>query len=390
MSQNKPKRVLHISNWHPNRENPFEAIWMHRHVQTLVEHCENEVWHIQVRPQKKWKYHKYTDDYNCKHRVLDIPFRQWAIVEILTTFLLCWHLTFSIKKKKFDVLNVHIAYPLLTYWKTIRFFVRIPVVISEHWSAYHFNFGLPKDTNKLNRIKKIFRHQIPLITVSKALATDIEAFANVAIKKQYVLPNVIDTDLFYYKNGPIPKTPVFFMLSGWAPPKQPIVVIHAFVKLLEQHPDALLKIAGFGLQLNDMKKEVERYGISNNVVFLGKLEASAIADLQQDCSAFIHCSDYETFSVVCAEAICCGTPVIASAVGGIVEFISPENGMLVAENRVELWTDTLTRFLEKEQAYDRNLIAQNAAKLLSISVVGEKYINILEEVQEITSNKALK
>ena len=29
------KSVLHITNWHPNRDNPYEAVWMQRHVESL-------------------------------------------------------------------------------------------------------------------------------------------------------------------------------------------------------------------------------------------------------------------------------------------------------------------------------------------------------------------
>jgi len=120
----KTKSVLHITNWHPNKENPFEAIWMQRHVQALATHCKNEVWHIQVKTGNKWRMHKYTDEYSCHHHIWEVPLKRWFFLELLTTFLLWRVLFFKIKRKNFDLINFHIAYPLLSYWGWFRSFIK--------------------------------------------------------------------------------------------------------------------------------------------------------------------------------------------------------------------------------------------------------------------------
>ena len=371
------KSVLHITNWHPNRDNPYEAIWMQRHVESLKKHCYNEVWHIQVRLEKKLKWHKYKDQYDCQHRILDLPFNKWFICEIFTFLILAWYLLFVIRKKNFDLINFHIAYPLLCYPKLVKFFAVKPIVITEHWSAYHFNFGLPKETTKLNRIKKIFRHNFPLITVSKALADDIAIFSGYRDKNTFIVPNVVDIQKIDQSNTGLSSKPDlnFFMLGGWTYPKKPIIIISAFADFLISNPNAKLNIGGKGPMLDDMQKAVKEHNIADHVNFLGQLNSKEIAIQLSLTDFFLHASDYETFSVVCAEALCYGVPVIASRVGGIKEYLDDKNGILVSDNVAELWLEALISI--KDKNFDPKMISEKAVERFGIEAVGSIYYNSL-------------
>ena len=368
-------KILHISFWHPNRENPYEAIWVKRHIEALGVFCEQEVWHIEVRPGRKYRYQKYSES-GCHHRILDIPFTQWILVEIISSFML-WKVLTSSKKKNFDLINIHIAYPLLSFWKYIKGTLKRPVVITEHWSAYHLNFGLPKETEKLDRIKNIFKNDFGLITVSEALLNDIRAFSGTAQIKAVVVPNIVDCNVFkpisHLNNDKIIR---FFMVSGWAYPKDPIMTIQAFAEVLKEHKNIILYIGGYGLLTETMKETVIKLGIAENVNFLGKMSPGEIAEQHCKSSAYLHCSGYETFSVVCAEALCSGVPVIASAVGGITEFIGPEDGILVQTHNEKAWLSAINDFINS-QHFDSNEIAARAAARFDSKIVGKKYFDTL-------------
>jgi len=63
----------------------------------------------------------------------------------------------------------------------------------------------------------------------------------------------------------------------------------------------------------------------------------------------------EDFGIVCAEALCVGTPVIALGRGGVCEIIQPGvTGETFRAPTVELVADGIRRFLEKEGNYDRS------------------------------------
>jgi len=96
--------------------------------------------------------------------------------------------------------------------------------------------------------------------------------------------------------------------------------------------------------------------------------------------AFIHCSQYETFSVVCAEALCCGTPVIASDVGGIKEYIHNRNGILVKENNCETYYFAINQFMQNHDFYDRKSISNEAVGRFSEDIVGNLYFQTLSDI----------
>lgn len=364
-------KILHIATWFPNQNNNNEALWIKRHIDSLNLFCENEVWHIRTVENSSLKYQKYKS-HDAQHRLIHLPTSKWIIIELITFLqLLYFGLFFQKKIKKADVINFHIAYPALSFWKILRLFYQKPVVITEHWSAYHFNFGVEKS---LSRIRNIFSYNIPVITVSNALRNDIEKFSGYNIEG-HIVPNVVDSEVFNYKDLE-QKNTRFFMVSQWVYPKDPFYVIYSFEKLLETDYGAKLVVGGYGKQEVEIRKVIEERNLSDSVSFIGSLSSEQIAEEMNKATAFIHISNYETFSVVCAEAVSCGCPVIASNVGGIKEFITTENGVLIDDKMTLL---NGMKFLS-DNKFDRETIANNASCIFSKESVGRLYFDTLKRI----------
>src|SRR5690606_487361 len=126
----------------------------------------------------------------------------------------------------------------------------------------------------------------------------------------------------------------------------------------------------------EIQRRIIDYSLQDHVSLLGTLNSDAIAAELDDADAFLHSSAYETFSVVTAEALSCGTPVIISANGGVRELVHPDNGILLSENSVKSWIEAFRRF--ESMSFDRNRISIEAKKKFSETNVGEKYWNVLK------------
>jgi glycosyltransferase involved in cell wall biosynthesis len=369
-------KILHIANWYPSKPTPYSALWIRNQINSLSSNVYNKVYHVEIR-NGKLKIKRGANDDSSTYFIIYIPKMYWTIIELISFLLIL-----AIVKKKhqdFDIVNFHIAYPNCAYLNLIRKWVKTPMVITEHWSGYHYNFNI-SNPKKRRRIQKIFHGKIPIITVSNSLMNDIKIFSK-ATFISYVLPNIVDTKIFKFKKKETPKASVkFFMVSQWKWPKNPLPVIEAWGKVITIYPEATLKIGGYGPQTIEIEKLIDKLDLNKKVTFIGKLSQHQVALEMQDANVFIHSSEYETFSVVCAESLCCGTPVIASRVGGIPEYIHEENGILVEDNSPNAFCEKIMEMLNGIKEMDFEKISRDASKKFSEKKIGRQYLSILNEI----------
>jgi len=369
--------ALHITCWYPNHLIPHETPFITRHIAALAPHCDNTVWHIDTRQGKRWSY---LGNGPKAHRtlLLTAPLKRWFIIEWFSTMLILWAWLTRDRSKKVDVVNFHIAYPNCTHIRLLRWVMRRPMVITEQWSIYHMSF---KGASKgLNRVRRIFHAGVPVIVVSKALENDITLFAGPPKAEFHIVDNLVEPEVFHYLPDVVPRTGVFFTIAGWRNPKRPDSLIEAMALMRERGLNARLRIAGIGPKLPAMHELVARLGLVDQVDFLGQLSPEEAAAEMRNAHAMVHSSDYETFSAVCAEALCCGTPVIASAVGGVPSLVLADRGALVPDNTPETWARVWSAAWTDVLRMDRPRFAAAMTERVNAPRVGAHYYGILQQV----------
>jgi glycosyltransferase involved in cell wall biosynthesis len=91
-----------------------------------------------------------------------------------------------------------------------------------------------------------------------------------------------------------------------------------------------LSIAGEGDQQPALERDVAELGLTERVQFLGALPRERVVELFAAADASILSSTWENFPHTVVEALAVGTPVIATATGGVGEVVQDgENGLLV-------------------------------------------------------------
>lgn len=80
--------------------------------------------------------------------------------------------------------------------------------------------------------------------------------------------------------------------------------------------------------------EVVNMEYTSNVYFMGNISNAGIYNKFVD--LFMLASDYEGLPIVIIEALACGKPVVASAVGGISELLNGKNGFAVHNDAEEM------------------------------------------------------
>jgi glycosyltransferase involved in cell wall biosynthesis len=373
------KKILHITNWYPNFEDSLEGIFVKEQFDIFSEVTDARLVNVQVRGGKKWlqfRSEKYSDK-ESSYFILT-KFKRFKILEILTTILLLWVL-YKEKYKQYDLLHFHIAYPLLGHYHWWKKLIKTKILLSEHWTAYNRNFGLPLTSHKVDNIKEIFHQQIPVVCVSKALVDDIVKFSGCNDFPFYILPNVIDLQAYKFQEEKIEnEVPLLFMLNGWNPIKNPFPILEATAILVAGGARFKLIAGGNGPMLEGMKKFAQDNNLGEFVVFPGQMKKGEVADTLLKTDAFITSSKYETFSVSCAQALCCGVPLIAPPIPCILEYAGENDILVVETNDAAGWVSALQKFFGEKAKFNRKTIAQKARSFLAIARIQQDYIKIVD------------
>jgi glycosyltransferase involved in cell wall biosynthesis len=103
------------------------------------------------------------------------------------------------------------------------------------------------------------------------------------------------------------------------------------------------------------------------------LDKTVIASLLHTTHIFMHASTTETFSIVTAEALSTGTPVLASDTGALPELINANNGILV-ENNPGSWLKGVREIVARQ--FDCEKIAVQNQNKYSPNEVGRSILSV--------------
>ncbi len=132
-------------------------------------------------------------------------------------------------------------------------------------------------------------------------------------------------------------------------------------------------------RLQDM---VEDLGIENFVIFLGKQDQQMLPYYYSAAEVVVMPSHYESFGMVALEAMACGTPVVASQVGGLAFLVRDgETGFVVPGNDVQKLAKRLVELIKNKELRDK--LGSNSvqyAQLYAWENISEKMIEVYHQV----------
>ncbi|HZO19467.1 MAG TPA: N-acetyl-alpha-D-glucosaminyl L-malate synthase BshA [Gemmatimonadaceae bacterium] len=140
-----------------------------------------------------------------------------------------------------------------------------------------------------------------------------------------VIHNFIDPDV--YDRAKYPTTirdqvpagrKVLMHISNFRPVKRVRDVIRVFAHVARSMPSVLVMV-GDGPERVTAEKEAEVLGVSDQTLFLGRLDA--IAPLLAGADLFLLPTERESFGLSALEALACGVPVIGTRAGGLPEVV---------------------------------------------------------------------
>ena len=139
--------------------------------------------------------------------------------------------------------------------------------------------------------------------------------------------------------------------------------------------DIVTIIAGDGELKEPLLNQAKELHLKN-VIFLGNQPQNKLNELYNiaDCSCVP--SRREPFGLVAAEALICGTPVIATNEGGLPDFVKEDVGILVEPENPTSLANAVKDIINKKVVFDSNHISKKIQNNYSQDVLIDKFIEI--------------
>lgn len=253
--------------------------------------------------------------------------------------------------------------------------LRVPFVVSEHWSRYYpENFSYKGFLRKL-MTKKSAHKAKAVIVPSEALK---DAMVAVGIQAKYeIVPNVIETDVFKLAKKNQKDIKHIVHVSCFEDKSKNISgLIRSVQALLQHRNDFILHLVGTGQDEEKIKLMVSEMLPKGVVEFHGMLDGGDLSEVMSQADFMVLSSRYETFGIVVYESLACGVPVLVTDVAGLGGIISAELGMIVKVGDDEALAVSMSQMLDKCQSYDQETMRKFVLNGFSAEAVAAQLVSI--------------
>jgi len=157
--------------------------------------------------------------------------------------------------------------------------------------------------------------------------------------------------------------------------------INAVAEISRLNHEIEFHIVGHGKDEMKLKNLARELNVLDRVVFFHGVKTNEeVFQYLHACDFLVMNSRYETFSLICIEAMSCGKPVIATDCGGPSEFISSQNGFLIKPDSRDQLTSALEKMISDFKFYSPEMLIKFALENFSPEGTGKKFAEIYERI----------
>jgi glycosyltransferase involved in cell wall biosynthesis len=381
-------KILFFASWYPNKYDNVLGVFIRNKAQAVSALCDTAVIYVMKDPSAK---NVFNIDSAYEENVLTVrvyfriplnPIIQAVLYNI--RFLKAYYLAWKTVKRHWgtpDLIHVNVVDRAGLPALFLKWLKHIPFVITEHSTP---DVGFTKG----EKSRPIFAHKYfkKLVwkhcyigsvdsTISKLFLEKIGITSTLLI-----IPNVVKTDKYLLQKALHPSEHAKMIglhISNLIERKNLNDVVRAVSRLSAIRNDFEIHILGTGGQEKQLMEQARELGILNRSIFFHgyvseeqKLEYIAKSDFH------ILNSDEEGFSVVTAESLCYGIPVIITDCGGPEDFVSDINGVIIKRRDVLGLSSAMGKMLDTARLYNRSRISMEACGRFTPDVVARQTLDM--------------
>ncbi|MDP3716263.1 MAG: glycosyltransferase family 4 protein [Acidobacteriota bacterium] len=236
---------------------------------------------------------------------------------------------------------------------------------------------------------------LPDIRQADALVADgwaAEHLPAIVGKPVHAVPKGVDAELFRPTGANLRQVlglgdrRIVLSVGRFVPIKNMALLIEALAKMVPADPSLHLLLVGEGPELQSLKDQAGRLGVARAVTFAGYVPQAEMAPYYRTADLFALGSDFDNSPNVVLEAMACGLPVVATAVGGVAEYIaSGRGGDLVPRGDATAMSGVLGDWMSSVErrraagAFNRQRVLQEFSWRASATRLLEVYRGVLQD-----------
>jgi teichuronic acid biosynthesis glycosyltransferase TuaC len=210
------------------------------------------------------------------------------------------------------------------------------------------------DAARRERVRRVLSHVDAVIAVSEALRDRIHELG-IERRRIHRIPPAVEHETFRpgdrlqarIRLGLPATSPVLLWVGRMAPVKSVTTLIDALAALRRTHPAVRLCLVGDGPLRRQLESQVIRSGLGEHARFEGFVAPANLPDWYRAADVTVLPSVSEGSPNVLLESIACGTPFVASDVGGVRAIATDGLDILVPPLNVESLTSALDQVLRR-------------------------------------------
>lgn len=288
-----------------------------------------------------------------------------------------------IKKMNLDVIHSNVEFTVGIFARVVSEQLSIPLVHTYHTNWEDYTHYITKNKKILDDIcKKLLKYLMVFFedkTVTELIVPSNKIYNLFKDKYKFtknihIIQTGIETSKFYKekfnlkdinslkkKLGIKKKDFVVMTVSRLAKEKSVDRIINNHKELVKKYSNMKLLIVGDGPDIDKLKDEAKNLGVSDSVIFTGKVPLNDIPIYYQLGNVFVTASKSETQGLTVVEAISSSLPVVAvkddSFVNSVIEDF---NGFVFTDD--EKYINSISKLYEDKDLYNR---LSNQSRLLS-------------------------
>ncbi|NMB65945.1 MAG: glycosyltransferase family 4 protein, partial [Spirochaetes bacterium] len=299
--------ILFIVPFYPTKYAEWGGIFFHNYAKGLVKLGHNVIV-LRVGTQNRWeikerkKYFIRDTEIRDDVRIEIFFFPKFPKIDIFSNILLYFfqkQIFKSIyKKTRPDIAHIHFSEFDTSYQASLWLKkYHIPFIVTEHSTSF---IEKRLSAHSYRNIIYVLKNAKYITSVGKLLQSCIKQITGFDSE---VIPNCVDTDLFFYK--PLKKRDFieFITVAVLVEKKNHKMLIRSFVKAFNRDLKYRLTILGEGPERSSLEDEIKQHKIEHLVSLPGKATNIEVRNALQNSDFFVLPSRFETFGVVALEAL---------------------------------------------------------------------------------------